>query len=143
MKIPKLPFELPELKGGLSRIFNFNRREVIIIGVSVAAVLVAALIIVVLNAGSRSTVALRKNEIPVAAEEVGGIIADRPFLSDFIIYEDSLEESFTGIIYSRESSGSWSDDQIEKYWIDPREIATDQLEKDAEKIIRDIFANVP
>lgn len=145
MKLPKLPLNLTGLSSGLTRVFSFSRREAAIIIISVSAVLAAALIITVIavTVSGKSTVSLRTKKITADAPDVGSNIVDRPFLSDFIIYEDSLEESFTGVIYSREPSKKWSSEKVEEYWIDPREIAADQLEKEAEKLIRDIFADVP
>ena len=68
---------------------------------------------------------------------------ERPFLSEFIIYEDKLQESFTGVKYYNEPKDHWSDEDIARFWVAPKEIAAEHLEIDAEKAIMDIFADVP
>lgn len=145
MTLPELPGKLTDLIKRFSRIFSFSRREAVVIAVSVSVVLAAALIITViaLTAGGKSTAAVRDGKESADMQNIGSAVSDRPFLSDFIIYEDSLEESFTGLIYSREPMEQWSDEEIEEYWIDPKRIAADQLEKDVEMLVRDIFADVP
>ena len=138
MKIPRLPFEI-------SGIFSFNKREIIITIATVSAAVIIAIVITVI-------VISVKNRANRPAEDVFServysedyVSADeRPFLSDFIIYEDKLQESFAGVKYSRREKSRWTEEDIKPYWIEPQEIAAEQLERDAEKIIRDIFADVP
>ena len=138
MKIPRLPFDF-------SGIFSFSRREITITVASVSAALILAIVITVIvisvkNGRNAPTEDVFSERVYTEEYVPAG---ERPFLSDFIINEDIMRESFAGVIYSRPEKSSWSDEEIKRYWIEPEDIAVEHLERDAEKIIRDIFADVP
>lgn len=144
MKIPKLPQIFRDVPESLAGIFSFSRREVIIAAAGIAVLASAAFIITAAVAVSK------RPDVPVSAANVEKALSDqilpvaeRPFLSDFIIYEDKIQESFTGAVYSREPLDRWSDEMVDEYWIDPKKIAIEHLEQDVEKTVMDIFADVP
>ncbi|HAK44640.1 MAG TPA: hypothetical protein DCO79_01795 [Spirochaeta sp.] len=145
MKIPKLPFSFPQLRERLSETFSFSRREIIITAaVIVSAAVAAVIIIAVVSSAGRGTSGESDETAELYSFEDSAVSGgDLPFLSDFIIYEDKLQESFTGVILSREPVKQWTDEQVEEYWIEPESIAAEHLEQETEKIIRDIFADVP
>jgi len=144
MKIPKLPQIFRDVSESLAGIFSFSRREFIIAAAGIAVLAAAAFIITAAVAVSK------RPDVPVSAANVEKALSDqilpvaeRPFLSDFIIYEDKIQESFTGAVYSREPLDRWSDEMVDEYWIDPKKIAIEHLEQDVEKTVMDIFADVP
>lgn len=146
MKRPELPLIFSDISEKLSGIFNFSRREAVIVITVVSAAVVSALVITIIvmsvKGGTVAEVAVDSYEIPAVNQgEVPR--AERPFLSDFIIYENKLQESFTGVIYSRPPVTQWTDEEVRKYWIPPEEIAIEHLQQESEKIIMDIFADVP
>jgi hypothetical protein len=145
MKIPKLPFKLPDLRGSLSGMFDFSRKEIAIALIVTSAAVAAALVITVIVISSTGRSGSASGTTSNAVTEAGSTFSasKKPFLSDFLLYEDELEENFTGVIYSRERLSKWSKEQVEKYWIDPRIIVVDQLELETKKLILDIFADVP
>ena len=145
MKLPELPFDLSRVRDSIAEVFNIGRREGIIIIASVSGALIAAVLItvIVLTVSGRASVSSEKTVEIVPMPSVVTDPGEKPFLSDFILYEDRMEESFTGVVYSREQLQKWSDKQVEEYWVEPETILAGQLEKETDKIIRDIFADVP
>ncbi len=143
MKRPELPINISNILKQLSGIFNFSRQQLMIaFGVFIVAIASAVIITVIVTVSSGSSGVRKTDDInSAAANEI--IQTERPYLSDFMLIEDNLEKSFTGIVYSREILQSWSQEQIDRYWVDPEEIVADQLEEEAEKDIMDIFADVP
>ncbi len=143
MKRPELPINISNILKQLSGIFNFSRQQLMIaLGVFIAVIASAVIITVIVTVSSGSSGVRKTDDInSAAANEI--IQTERPYLSDFMLIEDNLEKSFTGIVYSREILQSWSQEQIDRYWVDPEEIVADQLEEEAEKDIMDIFADVP
>jgi len=147
MKLPfRLPFNLPKINLNLSGVFNFSRKEILIISTSAGAVILFAVSISLIVAVSRGS---SSGEAPAAQGVFSEIEADegfeskqKPFLSDFLIYQDRMAESFTEAVSYREPLRSWSDEQVQQFWIDPDLIAIDLMEIEARKVIKDIFADV-
>ena len=108
--------------------------------VLVAAVVITIIVGIVRGGGP----AERRTDPESASGNISGVSAvDKPFVSDFMLLEDNLEETFTGYVRSREPMDSWSMEMVDKYRVDPEIIAIEHMEKEAEKVIRDIFADVP
>lgn len=149
MKLPfRLPFSLPELN--LSEIFDFSRREIRIIVIAVSALLFCAVMItvIVIAAGSPDksvqASAFTASAPPVVYDNGAVVIpaSEKPFLSDFILSDDEMEERFTEAVNFREPIETWTDEQVQQYWIDLDEIAEDLMEMEAGRTIRNIFADV-
>ncbi|MDC7225823.1 MAG: hypothetical protein PQJ61_03550 [Spirochaetales bacterium] len=144
MKLPNLKELFSSLGESLARVFSFSRKEVVVIISVISAVLIVSMVfaVIVAGAGKRNNVADTNNYsgFDSSISSAGG---ELPFLSDFMIDEDRLQESFTGPVFSREGRTVWSAEDIEKYWIDPAAIAAEHLKIESEKIIRDLFADVP
>ncbi len=147
MKIPRPSIDLTFLKDFISKTFSFGRRELLIIlsvfGVTVIAAVIITVIVISRSGRGSFDKAQNQDYQPVAEYVRNPEVSEKPFLSDFMLYEDQMEESFTGVVYSRERRESWSDEQAGQYWQEPEEILADQLEIESEKIIKDIFADVP
>ncbi len=138
----KLPFKLPQID--LSGIFSFSHRELRIILIIFISVIGIAVILI---AGS---LIIRGTKKPAAAgysipQSVDGsaLSAEKPLLSDFMLYDDNLNPETSEYLLSREPQSRWSSDFTDQYWIDQKEITRELLEIELEKKIREIYADVP
>ena len=107
MKMPKLPFRIP--LPNLSEVFSFTRRDVMIISAVTGSVLIAAITIIIIVSIARSgTPAVGADTAEPVEDLQPGARQEAPFLSDFIILPDRMEDSFTGFVRSREPVDSWT-----------------------------------
>ena len=146
MKLPDFLPDFSGLTGRLTEIFQFSgndRRLVLIIAGGAAAV--AAIAVIIIIAGSGALSRADSSDMEAGSSEYYGTDepGERPFFSDFIFPENPLEESMTGTVRFREPTEQWTDEQVQQFWINPAGIADDILEKEADKAVRDIFADVP
>ena len=116
MKIPKLPSKLTEIFSAAEDSFRFSGKEIKIWVIITAITAVAAVIITVIVTGVSG-----RDRRTAGAEDAGYNITEiiketspkTIFTSDFMLYEDSMEEIFTGLIYSREPMERWSEEFAE------------------------------
>ncbi|MBI9105478.1 MAG: hypothetical protein JEZ04_01970 [Spirochaetales bacterium] len=112
------------------------------------SIIVAAVIITVMVGARRGSDEPNRNTAESGdfysqmATGESSMLTQKPFLFDFIIYEDRMEESFTETIRFREVLDSWSSEMVEQFWTDPKIIAVDLMEMESQKVIKDIFADV-
>jgi hypothetical protein len=146
MRMPGVPSKLNEILAAIGDNFSFSRKEIKVWVIITSAAAAAAVMITVAVPGLSG----KERKGPETAEAGYSITdkiqessSDKIFTSDFMLYEDSIEETFTGIIYSREPLERWSEEFAEKYLIDPEAIIAELLGKESEKVIKDIFADVP
>lgn len=145
MKLPDVTGILSAVRDFIMRVISLRRRERIIIGVTVLSAAFAAFVItaVVSIASGKAASRMPDGEMQAVYENAEYNLQRKAYVRDFMLYDDELEEGMTGLVLSREPMESWSREQVEEFWIDPQDIAADHLEAECDKLIRDIFADVP
>ena len=64
-------------------------------------------------------------------------------VSDLIIPEEFLEGDDPEWFFYRERQNRWTDEQVARYWVDPRIIGLEVLERRNDEIIEELFEHVP
>jgi hypothetical protein len=115
-----------------------SSQELKIIGLVVAAATVLAILITVvvrLGSGSRKA--------PVAENPTTTQTQDSIMVSEFLIPEDYSVDSESDWFFSREPLQRWTRDQIERYWIDPRDIGIELLQETNDTLIEQLMEGIP
>ena len=140
--------ESPERSGIIGAAMNiFGRRGLIIVSALSLVLIFSLAMIIVILAGSSGKDEAAAGDAEAAVEFAGETgedpaLKEKPFLSDFIIYEDVLEKRLTEPVYFREVVNGWSSEQVELFWVEPAEIGARLLELEADKTVKGIFADV-
>ncbi len=85
-----------------------------------------------------------KPAAPIAAGTPNTILKQEDFpYSSIRVPEDKLQLVPSDPVLLRDRRSSWTDEEVHRYWIPLDPIVSELLQKENEKIVEDIFANVP
>lgn len=112
----------------------FTTKELRIITVVVAVATIVAVTITVVRESPKT-----RESIPT---EISTSKKFDLLISDMIIPEDYTEEPSSRWYLSRPPLRKWSEEQIARYWIDPRQIGIEILEKENDRLIEEMFEDV-
>ncbi|MBN1685970.1 MAG: hypothetical protein JW852_04900 [Spirochaetales bacterium] len=115
----------------------FSKKEITIIGATVAAVTVVAVVITV-------TTGLSKREkAAFVTGEPDGQQAEVPYITDVVIPEEFTLTGGERWYFSREPLKQWNQDQVDLFWIDPAEIGIELMREQTDAVIRDFVKEIP
>jgi len=114
----------------------FSKTELKIIGLSVAAVTVIAVVITIAVGASRN------RRQPVARESASTPV-ELPYTTDLIIPEEFTLTGGERWYFSREPLKAWSKEQVDIYWVDPAETSIELLEGKADTIVKEFVKTLP
>lgn len=116
----------------------FTPSEVKIIAAALGFTTVVAILLVVLTGLPRD----RKGSQEIGSESAfrGGF---EVLVSDMLIPDEFTQSLDPEIVLSRRPLDRWTDELVSRYWIDPRTISLEILEKRNDRMIREMFEGVP
>ena len=118
------------------RLFTPTELRIIAIAVGVATAVAIVITVAASMPGSR-----RDQDSPELPTGQGPRVDVR--VSDLIIPEEFLESDEPDWFYYRERQTRWTDEQVSRYWVDPRIIGLEVLERRNDEIIEEMFEHVP
>jgi hypothetical protein len=121
---------------------NFFTREVIIFFIIVFAVAVLSIIFLVVRSFITGTAEIKAEYAPPVIgkpEEAAG---------DYSVYDliipDEMDRYFSPALrYYRGPRESWSREEIDTYWVDPRRLGIDILTRENRRFLDELFDSVP
>ena len=111
---------------------------VLFISITAALTVIAVIITIIIILSGRPAEKISSETPAVYAEP-----NEDPGFIDFKIPDDYKEIQKSRWYMTREDKEKWSWDEVEKYWIDPFSIAAEILETENNKIIDEIFKDIP
>ena len=117
-------------------ILKSGKLKIVFISVGI----IAAFVIIILVITGRQNSNLSSN---VKAGKEPGTDNIRLHFSDFMIPEEYIEIYKHDITLFQEVKNFWTWKEVERYWIDPKEIGLEFLESENEKKIDTFFKKVP
>ena len=115
----------------------FTATELKVIGLSVAAATVVAIVITV------SVGLVRQPRSSTKKMTQYGGAAEMLDTADILVPEEFTLTGGERWYFSRESMRKWNDDQVRRYWIDPMEIGIDLLREDTDRAIEELVKQIP
>ncbi len=125
---------------------RLRRRELLILG-GIALISALVTLAIMLSAAPRTS-GSRTAESPAAAGTAGtarppGASAEVTLsLSDFILPEPPALEKGPRYYQLRQRSPRWSREQVERYWVPPRDVAADVLGRANDKAMEEFFESL-
>lgn len=92
-------------------------------------------VVVRLSGNSRKT--------PVVENPAITQMQDSIMVSEFLIPEDYSVENESEWFFYREPLQRWTKDQLERYWVDPRDIGIELLQETNDKLIEELMESIP
>ncbi len=123
----------------------FTDRETKLIGIVVGSATLLALIITIIVGLSRPRTQTGTTNGGIAGRAGGG---ENTAADQLSVWELEIPDEYviTGpepwYVY-REGVRRWSDDQIDRFWIDPVEIRIERLREETDARVEDFFENLP
>ena len=115
----------------------FSNSEIKIIGLTVAAATVLAVVITVSIGLSK-----RDRGAPQTGQS-GGREVELPYITDIVIPEEFTLTGGERWYFSREPLKRWSQDQVDLFWIDPGEIGIDLMTEESNNAIEKLVEEIP
>lgn len=113
----------------------FTEKELKIIAFAVGTATVIAVLITVVVGLSR------RPELNI--EDEAGAVTTAPDVSELVVPEEFTLTGGERWYFSRDQLAMWSEEQIAEFWIDPAEIGIDLMSEESDRVIEELFEEVP